>query len=105
MICQRTGCGCDATAAPKICVPTMFSRRVRISAIMTLPLCLECASRITADELIGPGDRGRDAMRAALSLQAQGRFAPDFDRAFVEVVSLTSAEYLAASRAAERSRQ
>ncbi|MFN3584854.1 hypothetical protein [Phenylobacterium sp.] len=105
MICQRTGCGRTATHAPRICVPAFPGRRggrIACEAVLTLVCCDDCILEVGAADFVASGDRGRDALRQALALQAGGRFLPDFDEAWVEPVALTSPDWAAVERARER---
>lgn len=100
MICQRIDCGREATCAPRIHVPAMRRPGVKpLTSVLTLVCCAQCMGELAAADFVGPGDRGREALRQALALVVDGRFVPDFDAAWLEPVALTSADWLAVERA------
>lgn len=83
-----------ARFAPKLCVPAFGARGRRpLEAILTLPMCGEHMAAQTADEHMTP------ALRAAFTMQAAGRFIPDFAAAWIEPIDLGAAEWAGAMRA------
>lgn len=85
--CQREGCGRPATGVPRICVPARKGGPSRVSSILTLPVCVACRAQLTAADYIGQGDPGREHLRQAFSLYADGRFI-DFEFAWIEWLPL-----------------
>lgn len=102
MICQRVGCGREATHAPKVCVPGLSGRAggtPAVETVLSLACCASCVATLGADDFVAVGDRGRECLRRVLSLAAMPR-ALNFAEAWVEPVELTAPEALIAERAA-----
>lgn len=93
--CSREGCSRPATHAPKVCVPALGRGGIRSSAILTLVTCEPCGQALTSGDFLDPGDPGRENLRSLFRMDAAGRFMPDLDRAWIELVALTSAEFRA----------
>lgn len=97
--CTRAGCQGEGKWAPKLCVPALGREGSAVDVILSLTLCDSCAVAVTAADLVaGGGDPGRDLIRAAVSLQAAGRFLPDFERAQLVCVPLAIANAAALGR-------
>lgn len=75
-----------------IVVPAIGSGR-QVRFVLRLPVCEEHSRALTATPMLDDEDPAGRLLRAQVSLQAAGRFVPDFEAARVEIVGLTSPEW------------
>jgi hypothetical protein len=99
--CAEDTCTLEATHVPKICIPAIgwpIELHQPLSAVMTVPLCLAHARDFRVRETLEL--RGERTLRRIFELMAQSlkKLAPDFDRAFVVPVSMSSAEFVELDR-------
>lgn len=96
--CQEEGCPHAAKNALKICVPALgWARDLHkpMECIFGLKLCPTHAAKYGADNFLGAQLSEEEGnMRQIFWTVARGQFEPDFDRAFIELISLNSKEYI-----------
>lgn len=90
--CSRQNCAAEATHTPKICVPGMGGPAKEencITGIMGLPVCESHFIAMKAADFLQT-----EKQRAVYRILAGERAQPDFKRAFLVKLLLTSGEYL-----------
>jgi hypothetical protein len=102
-LCQREGCPCAATVAPKLCVPPQghpATANNSVAVFVGLELCPRHAAELKPEQWLGPelSRQPRNARQVIRTL-TRGRAPPDFERARFELVRLDSTEWQAAKRA------
>src|SRR5687767_13676313 len=85
--CMRDGCKREGRWAPRICVPaTGWPRDHKpVTMVFGLQLCEEHFAEVSAQDFLDPS-LPEPNLRGALEILAQGRAAPDFQRAYIRRV-------------------
>ncbi len=106
--CAQTGCTSRAAFAPRLCVPAVGQAKDTKRAIQLfvgLQLCPLHAGMLKPAQWLGPElDLIPQNLRKMVMIMAMGRAAPDFDRAWFDLVPLDHLDWLAAHAAMKAGR-
>lgn len=92
IICCHVDCQLEAKWAPKLCVPATgvpIDTHNPLKIIMSIPVCDDHIGEMRAPDFLSHDPR----LKGIFEMMARGRAAPDFERAFIQRVSLNSSEY------------
>ena len=93
--CAHEGCDRPPSHAPKVMIPMKgqtYERERAFEVMLSLPCCYEHAVTFDGGTFIGANPKHASTIRRALQAISGGPV-PDFDRAVIEPVPLTSNEY------------
>lgn len=95
--CATKDCSHGAKYIPKICVPAKgwaIDTHEPLSCLMGIEVCESCFKDMTPDMFFGPEvSKEPNNMRRVFEIGAAGKCPPDFERAFIERVLISSKEY------------
>lgn len=100
--CSTTDCPHGAKYAPKICIPATgwpIDMHKPIELVCGVKLCKECMDKMKADDWLGPEldkpeNKGTGKnLREIVTIMTRGHMPPDFDRAWIEPLLLSSKEF------------
>lgn len=95
--CATKECKHGAKFIPRICVPAKgwpIDSHEPLSCMMGIEVCESCFKDMKPEMFFGPAlDKIPNNMRKIFEIGADGKCPPDFDRAYIERVSISSKEY------------
>lgn len=95
MNCARNGCKREATHYPKVCVPATgfpIEGHQPLDCVVSLPCCIAHARKFDVNVFLNTPHPSNPALnfKSVFQVMAAGRTPPDFARAWVEPIPLTS---------------